>query len=281
MTVSNALPANLPNLAALFTNTYDTKTGGYIVAPRPVFARFSQDDVDKWKADKLVPKFDSIELEVAQFIYSLLRMTGAKTIFETGCSRGFSTCFLATAAHDNGGGSVITVDVEDIFHLWDRSALENSIQFINGSSVGVVDVVAELLSGDTFDVLFLDSLHTYRHLMLEIILYEKYLKVGGLIILHDTLYYDCLAPVVLAVDANPRFEVITLPSPRTHGRGTRPPGVTVIRKLNDDRISTPLFLSQEFVHWDSAEMKLQEFPDRKVGSEPMLNLLRKGRVTPV
>ena len=69
-------------------------------------------------------------------------------MLETGCSRGFSTSFLATAVTDNGDGGVISIDADDLFHLWEGSEVEPAITFINANSLDVVNQVRELLNGE-------------------------------------------------------------------------------------------------------------------------------------
>jgi len=202
-------------------------------------------------------------------------MTGVKRVLETGCSRGFSTSFLATAVTDNGGGKVITIDADPIFHLWEGSGVESAISFINGNSLDVVGQVRNLLNGEMFDLLFLDSLHVYAHLMAEIMLYERLLKTGGIIVLHDTLFYDCLAPVVLQLSECQRFDVITLPSPRTHANGARCPGVTIATKVNDDVELHPLQINQRYFEWATPVVNSGNFTDRNLVSEPMLDILRR------
>jgi len=273
-----SLPARLPELVRLFAETYDASIGGYLVPHNRSMRRFNEADVAGWRKKYASdPQYDSVELEVASFLYSLLRMTGGKRVLETGCSRGFSTSFIATAVTDNGDGSVITIDADDLFHLWEGSEIEPAITFINANSLDVIDQVRELLNGEMFDLLFLDSLHTYTHLMAEIMRYERLLKTGGMIVLHDTIFYDCLAPVVMQLSECPRFEVITLPSPRKHAYGTRCPGVTIATKISDDVQRHPLQISQTYFEWVSDIVNLPGQPDRNSMSEAMLDIMRRER----
>src|SRR5689334_18422662 len=273
-----SLPARLPILVKLFAEAYDASTGGYLVPHNRPMTRFNEADVIGWrKKYASEPQYDSVELEVASFLYSLLRMTRGKRVLETGCSRGFSTSFLATAATDNGDGGVISIDSDDLFHLWEGSEVELAITFFNANSLDVVDQVRELLNGEMFDLLFLDSLHTYAHLMVEIMLYERLLKPGGMIVLHDTIFYDCLAPVVMQLSDCARFEVITLPSPRKHAHVTRCPGVTIATKISDDVERYPLQISQAYFEWTSPVMNSLGYPDRNLISEPMLDIMRRER----
>ncbi len=155
------------------------------------------------------------------------------------------------------------------------AGLPPALEELNANSLDVVGQVRELLNGEMFDLLFLDSLHTYAHLMAEIMLYERFLKTGGMIVLHDTIFYDCLAPVVMQLSECPRFEVITLPSPRKHAHGTRCPGVTIATKITDDVERHPLRISQTHFEWVSDIVNLPGVPNRNSMSEPMLDIMRR------
>ncbi len=90
-----------------------------------------------------------------------------------------------------------------------------------------------LLRKAQFDMLVLDSDHHYDTIMVELVLYEPLLTAGGTILLHDSLYYDGVGAAVAQLLANPRFQGVTLDSPRRHEaarREQRCPGVTIVRK---------------------------------------------------
>lgn len=57
-------------------------------------------------------KFVALERDKAELVYSLARATGAREVVEAGTSFGVSTLYLAAAVHDNGGGRVVTCDIE-------------------------------------------------------------------------------------------------------------------------------------------------------------------------
>jgi predicted O-methyltransferase YrrM len=53
-----------------------------------------------------------ISPEAGQFLYATARAMGARKVVEFGASFGVSTIYLAAAMKDNGGGSVITTEIE-------------------------------------------------------------------------------------------------------------------------------------------------------------------------
>src|SRR4051812_25815229 len=69
-----SLPARLPELVRLFAETYDASIGGYLVPHNRSMRRFNEADVAGWRKKYASdPQYDSVELEVASFLYSLLR----------------------------------------------------------------------------------------------------------------------------------------------------------------------------------------------------------------
>jgi predicted O-methyltransferase YrrM len=220
---------NLPTQVKEFRLQYDTSTGGYRVPPRLHFYGIDSGKTAEWS--NLPVQYDPVELPVADLLFNLAYNSHSKNILETGTSRGFSTCHLATAALARKG-KVITIDLDPLpYHLWEATKLEPLIHSLKGrSSLVVKQDVEEILSGELFDILFLDSLHSYEHLISEIQVYESLLKVGGMIILHDTLFYDALGFVVDDLEVNGRFQVITIETHRHHEENTRSPGVTIARK---------------------------------------------------
>ena len=54
----------------------------------------------------------SIGREEGKFLYLTAKSIGAKNIIEFGTSFGISTIYLASAVKDNGGGKVISTEIE-------------------------------------------------------------------------------------------------------------------------------------------------------------------------
>lgn len=51
--------------------------------------------------------------------------------------------------------------------------------------------------------------------------------------MHDSIFYAGVKAVVNQLTQNPRFEVLTLKTPRTHGTKQPCPGLTIVRKIRD------------------------------------------------
>jgi predicted O-methyltransferase YrrM len=201
----------LPTQVRRYQMTYDRFTGGYIQGKRG--------EVD----------YGSIELEVGELYRAMVWLLKPQRVLETGTYNGYSTCCIAAALRDIGPDtSVITVDPDPKPHLWERTELEKHIRWLEMYSQ---DAAAQL-KAHSFDMLVLDSDHHYDTIIFELMTFEPLLAIGGTILLHDSLFFDGVGAAVAQLRDNPRFECVTLDTPRTHGLpAMRRPGVTIVRKI--------------------------------------------------
>lgn len=216
-------PHDCPSALKVFDNHYDSSSGAWRIRSNNLRNLF--------RRNKLI-SYDAVEMEVGHFYYSFVRMTGVRNILETGVSRGYSTLCLAAALHRNdNGGHVWAIDPFVVDHAWDGSEVEDHISFIPKRSQDALPDVHEL----RFDLMVIDSLHDYETCVWEVINFEPQLKNGGYLILHDSVYFAGVQAVVQQLRQNPRFEVLSMPTPRRHGT-TRSnfPGLTLVRKLSND-----------------------------------------------
>lgn len=237
---NDTLPLKILNYEKL----YDINTGGW----------FDDDPINKEQIS-----YGSIELEVGKTLYGLIRLLKPKLILETGVYRGYSTSCVAAALKDNDNGSeekphIFAIDPLNLEHLWTETDLEDYITWIPQFSTDSIPLVEEKL----YDVLILDSDHSYKTIMQELIKYERLLKVGGYILMHDSLYFDGVGAAVMQLYQNPRFEVVTLDSPRTHDNPrVRCPGFSIVRKISAG--SPNLEYNSEFDDWNVGERESSPF----------------------
>ncbi|WP_435018236.1 class I SAM-dependent methyltransferase [Tundrisphaera sp. TA3] len=200
-----------------------------------------------WREDGAI-SYASVELEVGRLWHALVLLLRPRMVLETGTFKGYSTACIASALDSLGGGRrVITIDpAPQEGQVWAGTELERVVTLRRQLSQ---DAYPDLfLSGTRFDMLVLDSDHHYDTIMTELMLYEPLLNVGGAILLHDSLFFDGVGVAVRQVLANPRFQGLTLDSPRQADPGQRCPGVTIIRKERD---GTPeLQLDSRYLGWE-------------------------------
>ena len=122
----------------------------------------------------------SVGEEFGNLLYALARATCARTIVEFGTSFGISTIYLASALRDNGGGRLITCEME---------ATKSQRAQANLAEAGLSDLV-EFRVGDALKVLREESMKPVDLLLLDgakplyyrvLKLIEPHLRPGALI----------------------------------------------------------------------------------------------------
>jgi len=198
--------------------------------------------------------YGHIELEVGRMLYALVLLTQPRRVLETGTHKGYSACTVAQALKNLGNnGRIITVDPWETDHLWDGTELEPYITWINATSQELATRSASQVH--KFEMLVLDSDHKYNTIMEEMMLFDKFLVPGGYLFFHDILYYDGVGAAFEQLKNNPRFETVSLDSPRTHGIASdteagygRSPGVGIARRIKD--AEPALIYDRRFHDWE-------------------------------
>ncbi len=156
-------------------------------------ARLGKPPDESWAHSVLAEVFMPVDRAGGRFLYSLARAGGSRLIVEFGTSFGISTIHLAAAVRDNGGGRVVTTEMEPNNvtrareHL-DEAGLLDCVEMRQG------DALETLKSLDTtIDLLFLDG---WKKLYLPLLqLLEPRLRPGSAIVGDDTqLFPDEMRP---------------------------------------------------------------------------------------
>ena len=116
-------------------------------------------------------------------------------IIETGIARGGSLIFSASILQIIGKGSVLGIDIDIRKHnkiAIKKHPLSKRITMIEGSSIDekVVNKVKTIAKTKKRVMVFLDSNHTYEHVLKELELYSSLVKKGSYIIVFDTIIDD-------------------------------------------------------------------------------------------
>jgi predicted O-methyltransferase YrrM len=123
------------------------------------------------------------ELEVGDFLYSLVRMVKPNRILETGTHLGISSTYMGQALKDNGKGVLHTMEIFPANiaasqQLWKAVEVDKQIVAVNQASLSL-----QLTPADQFEILFLDSEPQYR--FDEFIKFWPNVVPGGFILIHD------------------------------------------------------------------------------------------------
>jgi predicted O-methyltransferase YrrM len=153
------------------------------------------------------------EDECGLFMASLIKMSEYKTVLEIGVFEGETSQHLIKALPK--GGQYIGIDIVDYRTPATKLYMQEggkSIDFILGNSI---DELGQLPQNH-FDLIFIDSLHDFDHVLKEFKFSENLVSKGGVIILHDTIHLE--GPRKLVEYARYyKYNTITLNT--TEGRG--------------------------------------------------------------
>lgn len=157
--------------------------------------------------------FDSqtTEVEVLDFLKTLVTTVKPKLIVETGTFLGHGTVKLAEGARENGFGRVITIEFDpDIrkralerfassgLSAWIESRLESSL---------------DTLIDGTIDLLYSDSHLANREAEIRRLLPQ--LNSGGLLVIHDaSSHFRVVREAALRMEAEGLISTVLLPTPR-------------------------------------------------------------------
>lgn len=127
----------------------------------------------------------------AAFLYDVVYKTGG-TIIEIGSLHGRSTVVLAEALKDSGKAGVIyAIDSG----YMDSKSLANFKENLNKYDVGrfIEPIIANSEEANRgwnkqIDLLWIDGDHSYEWAQKDYLLWEPYLKMGGIIAYHDAVF---------------------------------------------------------------------------------------------
>ena len=152
----------------------------------------------------------NITRDTGEFLSLLVRAMNAQRVLEIGTSNGYSTLWLASAAHAIGG-RVTTVElsqwkIEMAANNFARSGLAAAITQVNEDAGGVLARTAD----SAFDLIFLDSERPeYPGWWPDI---KRSLRPGGLLVVDNaTSHPEQMAPFVALVKADPEFSTSLVP----------------------------------------------------------------------
>jgi cephalosporin hydroxylase len=110
-------------------------------------------------------------------------------IIETGTGKGGSAMFYASICELIGEGKIITIDIEDRKDKdWGKFEWEDRIKFIIGNSLDnkIFHEVAETVGCESKCMVILDSWHSKEHVYREMLMYNRFVKKGGYMIVEDS-----------------------------------------------------------------------------------------------
>jgi predicted O-methyltransferase YrrM len=151
------------------------------------------------------------EVEVLEFLKTLVTTVKPKLVVETGTFMGISTLKIAEGLKQNGFGKVITVEYDPVVYAkakerFHSSGLMDWIDFRNMSSL-------DLRLEETIDLLFSDSEITIREQ--EVRHFLPQVNPTGLILMHDaSSHLRTVRDAALKMESKGLISAVLMPTPR-------------------------------------------------------------------
>jgi predicted O-methyltransferase YrrM len=157
--------------------------------------------------------YDSMtaEIEVLEFLRSVVTTIKPELVVETGTFSGISTLWIAEGLKHNGRGKVITCEFDPVVYAnakarIAKSGLEEWIECRNESSL-------ETQISGRIDLLFSDSEQTIREQ--EVRRFLPQVNPYGLILIHDaSSHQKTVREAALRLEAEQLISAVLLPTPR-------------------------------------------------------------------
>lgn len=107
-------------------------------------------------------------------------------VLELGTRGGISTSALLAGVEKNGG-HVFSVDLDEACGRTFEG--HPNWTFVHGDSLALPDSPVYQLMASRYDVIFIDTDHTYDQLKAELLVWSPLVKPGGKIVMHDVLTF--------------------------------------------------------------------------------------------
>jgi predicted O-methyltransferase YrrM len=126
-------------------------------------------------------RFDdgSAEVEVLEFLYSLVRIVKPDNICETGSYFGFTAAYMSMGLRDNGKGEIDTIEFSEENLTKARALWMKLLLNVNSHLISSLDFVTD----KKYELVLLDTEPQLRYLELE--KFWNNIVPGGIIVIHD------------------------------------------------------------------------------------------------
>lgn len=132
---------------------------------------------------------------ISKHLYTMYKFTSnSKSILEAGIYTGISTLAFGLGVRENGG-HLTSLDIKIMKEARNRiktNGLEKQVSLIECNDLKYRG------EPGSYDIIFIDTVHTYKFTMKEIKHFNPMLKPGGIMIFHDVInhYYENIDDII-------------------------------------------------------------------------------------
>jgi len=127
-------------------------------------------------------------------IYEMVLESKPAKILEIGTRNGQSTKTMLMALGKLGKGKLVSIDIKDRTDILqdDYPDLYQYWHMIAGNSHDpeIIQSASDAIDGEMYDMILIDGDHSYEGSKQDFVEYTKFLKPGGIVILHDTVNHN-------------------------------------------------------------------------------------------
>jgi predicted O-methyltransferase YrrM len=152
----------------------------------------------------------NITRDTGEFLSVLVRASNAQRVLEIGTSNGYSTLWLADAAHAIGG-NVTTVELSEYkYNLAAQNFARSSLSSIINQVRGNAGLILADAPDTSYDLIFLDSERSeYSGWWPDL---RRVIRSGGLLIVDNAISHsDEMAPFISLVESDTSFTTSLVP----------------------------------------------------------------------
>jgi len=160
------------------------------------------------KAHKVHSQIDPAE---GEFLQRLIRESNAQRSIEIGCAYGISSLYICDALAERDASKHLILDPYESTYWHGVGAANLSkagydfAELIERSSEYVLPEL--IAAGEIFDFAFIDGSHDFQYVMTDMLLINRLLRPGGLVVLDDWSMSGVYDAVKLAIK-HLRFEIV-------------------------------------------------------------------------
>lgn len=171
-----------------------------------------------------VPRTEQVSVRYGRLLHQLVSEYCPERMLEIGMATGISAAYAARArqcyAAERPSRQVIVDPFQTVDWagggraLLDRLGLSTGVEVIEATSLLAVPRLEQ--AGDRFDFIFIDGNHCFDYLMADLVMADRVLDIGGMMVLDDGYSFGVRTAISYASRHRPNLRRVLLDPPLLH-----------------------------------------------------------------